>query len=53
MGLGPLTSFSGGPPLLKFQFCLNNLSSTVSIGSIVKVNRLMKKFCRILPAFLH
>jgi len=34
------------PPLSNFEFCLINPSSTVSIRSIVKVNRLMKKFCQ-------
>jgi len=47
MGPGaPLFFWGGLPPT--FEFCLINLSNTVSIGSIVKVNRLMKKFCRIL-----
>jgi len=56
MGLGP-PLISGGafpPPLFNFEFCLFGLSNTIGIGSIVKVNRLMKKllnlavFCQLL-----
>ena len=45
--LGPPTFISGGPgpPLLNFEFCLDvvSLSNTISIGSSIKANRLMKK----------
>ena len=36
MGLGPSTFILGGPgsPNLNFEFCLNNISNAVSIGSI-------------------
>jgi len=34
-----------GPPLFNYEFCLVGLSNTISIGSIVEVNCLMKK-CR-------
>jgi len=55
MGLGPPLFFlrEPGPSLLNFEFCLNNLGNTVSIGSIVSVNRLMKQFCIILSVFWH
>ena len=53
-GPRPPHFFLGGlTPLFNLEFCLNNLSHAVSIGSNVKVNRLMKKFCRILPIFSH
>jgi len=40
MGLGLLLFFWGGlaTPIISFKFCLINISNTVSIGSIVKVN---------------
>jgi len=53
MDLGPPLLFLGGPGplLLNLEFCLN--MNTSSIGSILKVNRLMKKmlqnFGSILP----
>jgi len=49
-----------GPPLLflfqiffNFEFCLNivNSSSTISIGSSVKANRLMKKMLQNFGSF--
>jgi len=43
MGLEPHIQF-----LIFAQICFGN---TVSIGSIVKVARLMKKFCRSLAVF--
>jgi len=45
MGLDPPLLFmeGPGPPLFNFEFCLIGLSNTIGIGSIVEVNRLMKK----------
>jgi len=45
MGLGPPTFISGRawPPTFKFRILLLSLSNTICIGSIVKVNRSMKK----------
>jgi len=43
-GLGTHFFLGGpGPPLSQFEFCQNKLNNTISIGSIAKVNRLMKK----------